>query len=399
MISDRLGSLPDYAFPRLRTLLGDTAPGNPALDFSLGEPQHAPPPFLQSVIDENFGEYRRYPPNDDPDFWREPVSAWVERRYGVPASRFEQDMALQPLNGTREGMFMTVLALCPSQKDGRQPAVLMPNVFYPCYAAATLAAGAEPVFLRSDETTGNLPDLDQPADLWRRTAILFICSPSNPQGAIASLDYWKQALALAEQYDFRIFADECYSEIYRGDAPVGVMQALRDTGADPERVIAFHSLSKRSNLAGLRSGFAAGGRGSILALRRLKSYGGAPIPLPLLRASAAAWADEQHVVENRRLYDRKFAIADRLFTNQPSYRSPKGGFFLWLPVKDSEAAALALWRTEGVKALPGAYLSRPDTGGRDPGTTRLRFALVGDDAQIQEGLSRLVQAEGVLDRT
>ncbi|MEL6318007.1 MAG: aminotransferase class I/II-fold pyridoxal phosphate-dependent enzyme, partial [Pseudomonadota bacterium] len=194
---------------------------------------------------------------------------------------------------------------------------------------------------------------------------------------------------LAERYDFTVFADECYSEIYRTDPPPGALQAAHALGADPNRVIAFHSLSKRSNLAGLRSGFAAGGQGPLGALRKLKAYGGAPCPVPALHAAEAVWRDEEHVKINRALYARKFEIADDLLTSWPTYRSPDAGFFLWIPVRDGEAAARALWRDAGLKALPGAYLSRPDAEGRDPGAAFIRFALVAPVEEVEEGLSRL----------
>lgn len=389
MLPERLTTLPEYAFPRLRQLLDGIEPGKPAVDFSIGEPKHAPPEFLRDILDRSFSDYTRYPPIDGAESWRDAVRAWLTRRYQLPEGWLERTGAVLPLNGTREGLFMAILATTPEKKQGGKPAVLLPNPFYQCYAAATLTAGAEPIYLSATAETGFLPSLDLPEAMLKRTSAFFLCAPSNPQGAIAPKSYWADLLALAEKHDFVVFADECYSEIYRGAPPPGVLQAAHEVGADLNRVLAFHSLSKRSNLAGLRSGFVAGGRAPIEALRKLKAYGGAPCPLPALRAAEAAWGDEDHVTQNRKLYERKFGIADELLSNLPTYTSPEAGFFLWLPVGDGEAAAVSLWREEGLKVLPGSYLSRTDANGVDPGATYLRAALVDHADRAEEGLTRL----------
>ncbi|MBL4788719.1 MAG: aminotransferase class I/II-fold pyridoxal phosphate-dependent enzyme [Kordiimonadaceae bacterium] len=189
------------------------------------------------------------------------------------------------------------------------------------------------------------------------TAIAYICSPSNPQGAVASYDYWVDLIKLAEKHDFHIFADECYSEIYRSTPPTGILEVADKIGADPERILAFHSLSKRSNLPGLRSGFVAGGPKALVKLKQLRDYSGAPLPLPLQMAAVAAWRDEEHVIANRAAYAKKYDIADQVFGNIKGYTSPEAGFFLWLPVEDGEAAALKIWQTTGVRVLPGEYLN------------------------------------------
>ncbi|MEL6978604.1 MAG: aminotransferase class I/II-fold pyridoxal phosphate-dependent enzyme [Pseudomonadota bacterium] len=392
---DRFDALPEYAFPRLRALLDGAEPGAAPIDMSIGEPKHAPPAFLKEVLSAHFGDYRRYPPVDGDEPWREAVFGWAARRYGWDAARLSAEAAALPLSGTREGLFMAALATIPARIESQgasvdRPAVLLPNPFYQCYAAAAIGAGAEPVYLSASAQTDWLPSLDQPEALWRRAQAMYLCSPSNPQGAVASPAYWRRLLGLAERYDFMVYSDECYSEIYRGAAPTGVLAEARAIGSGLERVLAFHSLSKRSNLAGLRAGFVMGGRKAVDAVRRLKAYAGAPCPIPALRAAEAAWRDETHVAENRARYVKKFETADRLFTNWPSYQSPTAGFFLWLRVEDGEAAAQALWREEGVKALPGAYLSRRDGAGVDPGAAYLRVALVeADEARVEEGLTRV----------
>ena len=216
----------------------------------------------------------------------------------------------------------------------------------------------------------------------------YICSPANPQGAVAGRDYWADLIALAETYDFRIFADECYSEIWRDAPPPGALQVASERGADPERVAIFHSLSKRSNLPGLRSGFIAGGPQSIAQAKLLRAYAGAPLPSPLQAAAARVWADEAHVEENRALYQEKYVIADEVLGGVPGYRGPEAGFFLWLPVEDGERAALKLWRETGVRVLPGAYLAQ-GAPGENPGETYIRVAMVAPKEDLRRGLIRL----------
>ena len=237
--------------------------------------------------------------------------------------------------------------------------------------------------------TGHLPDYTAlPPEVLNRVAVAYICSPANPQGAVASRDYWAELIRLAEQYDFRIFADECYSEIYRGTPPAGALEVAQEIGADPERVVIFHSLSKRSNLPGLRSGFVAGGPECIKRIKQLRAYAGAPLPLPLQKVAERVWTDEGHVVENRHLYQQKFEIADKVFGEIPGYQSPEAGFFLWLPVKDGEASALKLWQETGVRVLPGAYLAR-EVEGFNPGKEYIRVALVHPNDETERGLMAL----------
>ncbi|RMF37640.1 MAG: aminotransferase class I/II-fold pyridoxal phosphate-dependent enzyme [Alphaproteobacteria bacterium] len=379
---ERFSKLPEYAFPRLRALLDGIEPGAESVAMSLGEPRHPPPPFLDEVLAAHTGLYGRYPPNEGHPELREAYCDWLSRRYGASRSPDE----VFPLNGTREGLFNACIALVPETRRGRRPTVLMPNPFYQVYAVAALAAGAEPVYVPALPQTGFLPDFAAvPADLLDRAAAAYVCSPANPQGAVAGLDYWRDLIALAERYDFRIFADECYGEIYRDAPPPGILEA----GGDPERILAFHSLSKRSSLPGLRSGFAAGGRATVAAMRQLRSYAGAPLPGPAQFAAAACWRDEDHVTASRELYRRKYRIADRILGDLPGYTAPQGGFFLWFRVADDEAAAVTLWREAGVRVLPGSYLSRPvdpRLGGGDPGRGYLRLALVASPEEVERGL-------------
>ena len=383
---ERFSNLPEYAFPRLRKLLDAHAPGGPVIAMTIGEPTHPQPAFVAEVITAHLAGFGKYPPNDGSATLLAAISAWIGRRYGVTMDPASQIMAL---NGTREGLFNAALALCPEQKNGQRPVVLMPNPFYQVYAVAALAVGAEPIYVPATAQTGFLPDYQSLApDILNRVAIAYLCSPANPQGAVAGPAYWQGLLALAEQHDFRIFADECYAEIYRDAPPVGALQMAHQAGADPERVFSFHSLSKRSNLPGLRSGFVAGGPASISRIKQLRSYAGAPLPLPLQMVAERAWGDEAHVEASRALYQAKFRMAADIFADTPGFTCPEGGFFLWLPVADGEQAALTAWRDTGVRVLPGAYLGR-EVNGVNPGRGYIRVALVAPIEELQRGLIQL----------
>ncbi len=378
----RFEALPDYAFPRLRALLDHHEPGGSVVHMSIGEPRHDPPAFVGQVLAESAAGFGRYPPNDGTPELQEAIGGWVARRYGV---KIDAGRQVLPLNGTREGLFNAAVALCP---EGG-PAVLTPNPFYQVYAVAALAMGAEPVYVPATAATGFLPDFGAlGAAVLDRTAIAYVCSPSNPQGAVAGKAYWRELIGLAERHDFRIFADECYSEIWREAPPPGALEVAVEIGADPERVVIFHSLSKRSNLPGLRSGFLCGGPETVARCKQLRAYAGAPLPGPVQAVSARAWAEEAHVEASRRRYVAKFEMVDRIFDGIPGCGAPQAGFFLWLPVEDGEAAALRLWRETGVRVLPGAYLSR-QVGEDNPGRGYVRAALVAHEDDLQTGLIRL----------
>lgn len=382
---ERFSNLPEYAFPRLRALLDAHAPGGEPIAMTIGEPRHALPDFVGEVLAAHLDGFGVYPPNDGTPELLAAISAWIGRRYDVDLGPDR----IMVLNGTREGLFNAGLALCPELKNGQRPVVLMPNPFYQVYAVAALAAGAEPVYVPATAATGFLPDYaGLPPALLDRVALAYICSPANPQGAVASTGYWANLLALAEEHDFKILADECYSEVWHRAPPPGILQAATAQGTDPERVFAFHSLSKRSNLPGLRSGFVAGGQTGIAHIRKLRAFAGAPLPLPLQRVAERVWADEAHVNASRALYQQKFSDAAAIFAGVQGFQLPEGGFFLWLPVDDGETSALRLWRETGVRVLPGAYLSR-DVGGENPGKGYIRVALVAPREETQRGLTRL----------
>ncbi|MGK7752786.1 MULTISPECIES: aminotransferase class I/II-fold pyridoxal phosphate-dependent enzyme [unclassified Roseovarius] len=386
MFPERFSNLPEYAFPRLRSLLDVHDPGGDVIHMTIGEPQHDFPGWILDVIEKHAEEFRKYPVNEGIPALNTAFCDWVSRRYGV---ELNPDRHVMALNGTREGLYNAMMTLCPETKNGKQPIVLLPNPFYQVYMVAALSVGAEPMFLPATRETGFLPDFaGLPADVLDRVTVAYLCSPSNPQGAVADATYWKTLIGLAENHDFKVFADECYSEIYRDTPPVGALEVARDMGADPERVVAFHSLSKRSNLAGLRSGFVVAGPQSMKRIRQLRSYAGTPLPMPLQHAAAKVWADEKHVEVNRRLYQEKFKLADEILGGVPGYQGPEAGFFLWLPVEDGEAAALKLWKETGVRVLPGAYLAQ-EAGGLNPGHEYIRVAMVAPKKEVARGLTQL----------
>lgn len=384
---ERFSNLPAYAFPRLRALLDHHQPGGNVVHMTIGEPKHAFPDWVTKIITDNAAEFNKYPLNDGTPELQAAISGWIKQRYDIDVDPAREVIAL---NGTREGLYNAQMALCPEQKNGQRPVVLIPNPFYQVYMIGAISTQADPHYLPATAATGFLPDFSSlPVDVLDRTAVAFLCSPSNPQGAVASREYLRDLIALAEKHDFQIFADECYSEIWRDAPPPGALQVAREMGAHAERVVIFHSLSKRSNLPGLRSGFAAGGPESIHRMKQLRAYAGAPLPQPLQRAAEAVWADEEHVAENRALYQEKYRIADEILGNMPGYHGPDAGFFLWLPVEGGEEAALKLWQETGVRVLPGAYLSKDIPGQDNPGKPYIRVAMVAPKDEMAEALIRL----------
>jgi succinyldiaminopimelate transaminase len=394
MINPRLDQLGDYAFRRLEQLLAGVTPATnePPLKMSLGEPQHAPPALLAETLAANAHLWNRYPPVAGTPEWRAAVADWATRRYRLPAGLIDPDKHLLPAAGTREALFMVSLLCLDGTRQGQPPAVLMPNPYYQVYSGGGVMAGGEPVFLNATPATGFLPDLEAlTPDLLQRTALLFMCSPANPQGAVASLAYWSKALGLARQYGFTLVADECYSEIYADAPPPGALEAAAATGS-LDNLLVFNSLSKRSSCPGLRCGVIAGDATLIAMFTRLRSYGGAGVPLPTIAAATALYRDESHVDANRALYRAKFDTAQRIFGTRHGFYRPGGGFFLWLDVGDGEAAARAIWREAGVITLPGGYLARPDTAGFNPGAAFIRVALVHDLETTVAGLTRIARA-------
>ena len=382
-------------FVRLRELLGDAPPGMPAISMAVGEPQHGVPSFVAPVLAAHIEEFGRYPMNKGLDELCEAAAGWLGRRFSLPRA-LDPATEVLVLNGSREGLFLAAIAAARFVGGRRgAPAMLIPNPFYAAYAAGAVAAGCEPVYLPATAETGFLPDLDALSeDLLARTVALFIASPANPQGAVADHAYFTRMVALARRFGFLVFSDECYSEIYTGRAPAGVLEAA---GPDFANVVEFQSLSKRSNLPGLRIGFVAGDQKFLSRFLELRNVAAPQVPVPAQRVAIAAYGDEKHVAENRRLYAQKFDLADQIIASRYGYHRPRGGFFLWLDVAVSggdEAVALRLWREAGLRVVPGRYLAREQADGTNPGRGYIRVAMVADRDTTAQALHRLVSVLG-----
>ncbi len=383
-------------FVRLHELLADIAPGKPAINLSVGEPQHPIPPFVGPVLQAHLNDFGRYPANKGTDGFRKAAAAWLGRRYQLTRP-LDHESEVIVLNGTREGLFLGAVAAkryVPPRAG--KPAILIPNPFYAAYSAGAAAADCEPVYLPTSRETGFLPDLDAIDEaLLARTVAFYIASPSNPQGAVADEAYLSRLVAMAHRHGFLIFADECYCEIYlNGHAPHGMLQVSQPDFAN---VVVFHSLSKRSNLPGLRVGFAAGDRRFLARYVELRNIAAPQVPVPAQEVAIAAYGDEAHVDKNRELYVAKFDLADQILGNRYGYRRPAGGFFLWLDVSaqgGDEAVAVKLWRDGGLRVIPGHYLARDGADGRNPGTGYIRVALVHDKDTTTEALHRFVEVLG-----
>ena len=381
-------------FQRLASLLDGVSPGAPPIDLSLGEPKALMPPFLGPALQEHLAEFGRYPPIKGIPALRQSIAAWLGRRYPALDGVIDPERHVLPLNGSREGLFSAIFPALARKPSVARPAILIPNPFYQAYGAAAAASGAEPIFLPSIADKHFLPELDQiDPTLLERAVALYLNSPSNPQGAVASREYLAHAIELARRFDFLLFADECYSEIYNDVPPPGALETAYAKTESLANVVVFQSLSKRSGLPGLRSGFVAGDPDFIAAFGRFRNVACPQVPLPVQHVSVKAWDDEAHVEKGRALYRENFAVADSILEGRYGYRRPQGAFFLWLNMAvfgGGEAAATTLWKGCGVRVLPGTYLARVEPGGSNPGRDYVRVALVHDRDATREALTRLV---------
>jgi len=395
----RLAQLPPGPFARLATLLGDIKPGKEPISLAVGDPHGAVPDFVKQVLAQSAASFGNYPAITGTEDWRQAAAGWLNRRF-VLNGAIDPEKNLLPLNGTREGLFSVLFPIIPETKAGARPIVAMPNPFYQCYAAAALSAGAEPLYMPALKDWGFMPNFRELSEeTLERLAAVYICSPSNPEGAVADEPYWFELFRLAEKYDFVVLADECYADIYfthsilGRDIPVSPMGALEanNIGWDGfPRLLSFHSLSKRSGLPGIRSGMVAGDAQLIAKFRAFRNVAGPTVPGPLLAASAALWRDEDHVTANRAAYQEKMAAAERILGNR--MKQPDGGFFLWLDVGHGEDFARRAWGEQGVRLLPGAYMGREISPGKtqsNPGFSYVRVALVNDLSTIMTALERL----------
>lgn len=391
-MNDALNLLQPYPFEKLRALLAGAQP--PAdkrpIALSIGEPKHRSPEFVARALADNLEQLAVYPTTLGLPALREAIAGWAERRFGLAAGAVDPARQVLPVNGTREALFSFTQAVVNRADEGL---VVSPNPFYQIYEGAALLAGAQPHYLPCLAENGFNPDFDAvPTDVWQRCQILFLCSPGNPTGALVPLETLKRLIALADEYDFVIAADECYSELYFDEAnpPAGLLSACAALGRhDFKRCVVFHSLSKRSNLPGLRSGFVAGDADILKAFLLYRTYHGCAMPVHVQLASAAAWNDEIHVRANRELYRAKFEAVLRILEPVLDVVRPDGGFYLWpkTPI-DDQRFTRELFEQEHVTVVPGSYLSR-EVEGLNPGADRVRMALVAPLAECIEGAERI----------
>jgi N-succinyldiaminopimelate aminotransferase len=390
-MNPHLARLQQYPFQKLAALLKDVRP-DPALapiNLSIGEPKHATPEFIKRALVDNLDGLAGYPPTKGSDALRGAIAAWLSRRYGLPA--LDPARQVLPLNGSREGLFALAQAVVDDSRPGAR--VVMPNPFYQIYEGAALLAGAQPEFINSVPEDGFRLDLEQlPDAVWAQTQLIYVCSPANPTGKVMDLDDWQRLFALSDRFGFLVASDECYSEIYFDEAapPLGGLQAAHRLGRDGyPRLVTLGSLSKRSNVPGMRSGFVAGDAEFLERFLLLRTYLGNAMSLTVQAASCAAWGDEAHVRDNRRLYREKFDAALSILSSAAPVRMPDGGFYLWVRTPEEDTAfARRLYQTCNVMVLPGSYLAR-EARGVNPGRGFVRAALVASPAECADAIERL----------
>lgn len=379
-MTPNLKHLHPYPFEKLAQLKQGIIPpiDKPHIALSMGEPTHATPHLIQEALLTHLHGLANYPTTKGIPELRQTIAGWISRRFRIPADAVSPETQVLPVNGTREALFSFAQCLIDSAKVS--PVVIMPNPFYQIYEGAALLAGAEPYYLNTVEDSGYLPDFDAvPDEIWQRCQLIYICSPGNPTGSVIDRASHEKLLNLAEKHDFVIASDECYSEIYDDETnpPPGLLQTAYNMGNTAfKRCVIFHSLSKRSNAPGLRSGFVAGDAEILKHYFQYRTYHGCAMPLPTQHASIQAWQDEQHVIENRRLYREKFAAFIDIVGDICTVIKPPASFYVWLktPIADTEFAK-QLFAEQNITVLPGSYLSR-DCDGVDPGLNHVRIALV-----------------------
>lgn len=390
-----LSQLQPYPFERLRKLFAGVQPpaGVRPISLGIGEPRHATPAFIEQALSADLGGLAKYPATAGEPALREACAQWARQRYGIALDAATQVL---PVNGSREALFAFTQVVVDASQDGAR--VICPNPFYQIYEGATLLAGAQPYYAPSDAARNFAVDWDSvPADVWEKTQLIFVCSPGNPTGAVMPLAEWEKLFALSDRYGFVIASDECYSEIYfDGTAPLGGLEAAQRLGrTDYKNLLMFTSLSKRSNVPGLRSGFVAGDAALIKAFLLYRTYHGGAMSPVVQTASIAAWGDEAHVEENRRLYREKFNQVTPVLARVMDVRLPDASFYLWAGIPESLGLddadfARELYAATGVTVLPGSYLAR-EANGRNPGAGRVRMALVAETAECLEAAQRIAQ--------
>ena len=393
-MNPHFNDLQPYPFEKLKQLKDGIEP-NPDLNaimLSVGEPKHSAPDFVKQTLCDAIDGLANYPSTKGLLELRETIANWITKRFNLATSALDAESNVLPVAGTREALFAFTQALIDTSNSVK-PTVVCPNPCYQIYEGAALLAGAETHYLNCNAEDDFIPDLDAvPATVWQRCQLLQLCAPGNPTGAILDLEYYKKTLELADKYNFVVSNDECYSELYRDEnnPPLGLLDACQQLGRDKfERCIVFHSLSKRSNLPGLRSGFVTGDSQLIKYFFRYRTYHGCALSLPVQRASIAAWSDEEHVIENRALYREKFTAVNAILDGIIDFNLPSAGFYLWpkTPI-DDVSFARDLYAQENLTVLPGSFLSRKTVDG-DPGKSRIRLALVANLNDCIEAAERI----------
>ncbi|OIR12413.1 LL-diaminopimelate aminotransferase [mine drainage metagenome] len=391
-MNPNLNLLQPYPFQRLRDLLKGITP-NPAftaINLSIGEPKHATPQLIKDALVENLAGLANYPTTIGSLALREAISAWISRRYNIPA--LDPEKAILPVTGSREALFAFAQVIIDRTKPN--PVVISPNPFYQIYEGATFLAGATPYFLNTLPENNHAMDFESvPVDVLNRTQLAYVCSPGNPSGKVMNLAQWKTIFELSDKYGFVIAADECYSEIYFDEAtpPLGALQAAKQLNRDYKNLVVFSSLSKRSNVPGMRSGFVAGDESIIEKFALFRTYHGCAMNPAVQAASATAWNDEVHVVENRRLYAEKFEKVTPLLNGALAVEMPDAAFYLWARSKQTDTEfALSLYRDFNVTTLPGSFLAR-EAHGVNPGQDFVRLALVASLNECVEAAGRIQQ--------
>ncbi len=407
-MNHNLTTLHPYPFAKMATLLAGSVPahGYDEIKLGIGEPKHAPPAFVLDVLRENLDKISHYPTTNGLFELRQTIAHWLEKRFFL--NHVNPHTQVLPVMGTREAIFSIVQAVINHQAEtidqisspDQSPVVVMPNPFYQIYEGAAILAQATPYFIPCTEDNGFKGDFRSvPKDVWMRTQLLFVCSPNNPTGSVMTMDDWEQVLRLSDQYGFIIASDECYSELYFDKAPIGLLQACAALGRhDFKNCLVFHSLSKRSNLPGLRSGFVAGDATILDAYLQYRTYQGCAMPIPHQLASIAAWEDEKHVAHNRALYQEKFALWMSELGELLDLRMPEAGFYFWIKAPeqfggDDERFVKALYEKANIHALAGRYLSR-EVNGENPGQGYVRIALVASVEESREAIRRIRQLLG-----
>ena len=394
-MNPNLQKLQAYPFERLSALKKHISPPSHLnhISLSIGEPKHPAPKFVKDVLANSIDEIERYPTTRGTLELRNTICNWLTKRFNLTPYSVLPDKNVLPVCGTREAIFAFTQSAINVKDCTDLPVVVAPNPFYQIYEGAALLAGAEPVYLNCDFEKNFSPDLiNVSPEVWERCQLLQLCSPGNPTGAVMSLEAMEQAIHLADKYDFIIASDECYSEVYLDEQnpPVGLLEACRHIGRDDySRCVVFHSLSKRSNLPGLRSGFIAGDASLIAGFLKYRTYHGSSMSLPVQKASIAAWSDEDHTVKNRELYRQKFSAVTQILSDCMDFPEPNASFYLWAktPINDIEFAR-ELYASQNVTLLPGQFLSRPSDN-CNPGQNRVRMALVADTAECVEAALRI----------